>query len=388
MAKPRRPGRPGTALVAWWPAGARRPLAAAIAGIVEPQEMPMSVADSPREAWRLPGTLLPDGERRDLWIAGGRLTDAAVDGAEVLPGRFSLPGIVDAHAHVALDGFTGLSAAGAAANLAGMGHLGVLLVRDLGAPHSVTLEIESRADLPQLLAAGRWLAPDGRFYGELHDPVEPQALIEAALAEVGRGARWVKVVADFREPDLSFPPDLLRDLVGAVHAAGARVAAHVQWAGVADVVAAGVDSIEHGCALDIPLIDAMIRSGAAWTPTLTAFSQPLPEDAPPERRARIRDYLDNVGGLLPVAAARGATILAGTDTAGQVVDEVRHLVAFGLTPVQALRAATTDARTFLGVPGLEAGAPADVVTFDGDPREDPEVLRSPAAVVLGGTRIA
>jgi imidazolonepropionase-like amidohydrolase len=92
--------------------------------------------------------------------------------------------------------------------------------------------------------------------------------------------------------------------------------------------------------------------------------------------------------MLPRAADRGATILAGTDTAGSVVDEIRHLVAFGLTPTRALEAATTDARAFLGLPSLEVGGPADVVTFDDDPRDDPDVLAHPAAVVQDGIRIA
>jgi imidazolonepropionase-like amidohydrolase len=126
----------------------------------------------------------------------------------------------------------------------------------------------------------------------------------------------------------------------------------------------------------------------AWTPTLTGFLEPLPADTPPERRALFSGILDNFRELMAPAAARGITILAGTDLAGSLVDEIRHLIAFGLTPTQALRAATTDARTFLGAPGLDAGAAADVVTFDDDPRDDPEVLERPAAVVLGGVRIA
>jgi imidazolonepropionase-like amidohydrolase len=91
--------------------------------------------------------------------------------------------------------------------------------------------------------------------------------------------------------------------------------------------------------------------------------------------------------MLAEAVTSGVTILAGTDCAGTLVDEVRHLVAFGLTPIHALRAATTDARDFLGMPSLEEGGPADVVTFEGDPRDDPDVLTEPAAVVLNGVRV-
>jgi len=348
----------------------------------------------PGERWQLPPTLLPDGEATDLWIADGRLSAAPVDGAEILPGRFALPGMVDAHAHVSVDGsrpaegYRPLDVADATANLAALGRQGVLLVRDLGAPRSVTLDIRPLRGMPRVQAAGRVFAPSGRFFPALHEPVTPESLVEAALVEVARGARWVKVIADFRAPELSYEPAVLRALVEAVHGAGARVAAHVQWAGVPEVVAAGVDSIEHGCSLDLVTIDVMIAAGMAWTPTLTAFSQPLPDEVPPGRREVFQGILDNFRALLAPAAARGVTILAGTDTAGTVVDEIRHLVAFGLTPTQALRAATTHARAFLGVPSLEAGGPADVVTFEDDPRDDPDVLARPAAIVLGGVRIA
>lgn len=61
---------------------------------------------------------------------------------------------------------------------------------------------------------------------------------------------------------------------------------------------------------------------------------------------------------------------------------------FGLMPVGALRAVKTDARAFFGAASIEAGGPADVVTFEQDPRDDPAVLSRPAAVVLRGIRIA
>ena len=134
-------------------------------------------------------------------------------------------------------------------------------------------------------------------------------------------------------------------------------------------------------------VAAMAARGTAWTPTLSAFARRLPDDAPAAARARIGGWLDHYREMLPVAAAAGVTIMTGTDTAGSVAHEVATLVEFGLTPLQALRAATVDARRFLGEPAIEDGAPADVVTFEEDPREDPSALRRPAAIVLGGTRV-
>jgi hypothetical protein len=92
--------------------------------------------------------------------------------------------------------------------------------------------------------------------GLLGDPVAESDLISCALAEIGRGAAWVKVIADF--PDLAAGTDAeatyqigaIADLVAAVHAAGVRVAVHSTIAGVGQLVAAGVDSIEHGYGLD------------------------------------------------------------------------------------------------------------------------------------------
>jgi imidazolonepropionase-like amidohydrolase len=344
--------------------------------------------------WRLPPTHLTDGDERDLWIEDGRFTSRPIDGAEHLPGRFVLPGLVDAHRHLSLYGLIdGQDPAPPRqetvieALRADLGQ-GVLLVRDIGARKSVTLDVRPDASLPRLIAAGRWHAPEGRFFAPFHDPVPAQGLVDAALGEVARGATWIKIVADWSTAELSYDLDTLRAVVDAVHAAGARVATHSQWEGVRELVAIGVDSVEHGCRLDEPTLVAMARSGTAWTPTLNAFNEPMPDDLPAERRRLRLDNLDNYRAMLPLAARHGVTILAGTDNDGTVADEVGRLIEFGLEPVAALRAATTAARAFLGEPSLEDGARADVVTYEGDPRDDPAVLRSPAAIVLGGVRVS
>ena len=205
---------------------------------------------------------------------------------------------------------------------------------------------------------------------------------------MARGATWIKVIADWTTPELSYPVDALRAMVERVHAAGGRVAAHTQWEGVRMVVEAGVDSIEHGCRLDPETLTLMADRGVAWTPTLSAFNAPLGPDARPDLIERREEVLANYRAMIPTAHRLGVTLLAGTDTVGTVVDEVRQLIDYGLSPLDALRAATTAARAFLGRPALTDGAPADLVTFEDDPREDPDVLRWPVAVVLGGRRFA
>ena len=347
------------------------------------------------ERWRLPPTLLPDGERRDLWVADGILTAEPIDDAKQLPGRYALPGLVDAHCHLALDhNLAALDCDGARAALLRARDSGVLLVRDVGAPSSVTLGITPEPGLPPLQAAGRWLAPPGGFFPDLHDPVRAEHLVEMALAEVARGARWVKIVADWpqgesaeRRAVASYDTATLRGVVDAAHAAGARVAAHSVSPFVGDLVRLGVDSIEHGIFLDEPTLASMAAQGIAWTPTLRAVTAPLPADAPAERRERVAASIENVRALLPVAVRLGVTVMTGTDVAGTVADEVSLLAQFGLPPVEALRAATTAARVFLGAPALDAGARGDVVTYDADPRDDPTVLAHPRAIVLNGQRV-
>jgi imidazolonepropionase-like amidohydrolase len=347
------------------------------------------------ETWRLPPTVLPEGERRDLWVADGLITSDPIGGAESLPGRFALPGLVDAHCHLAVGvDREPLERAGARAALLRARDQGVLLVRDVGAPHSVTLDIRAEPGLPPLLAAGRWLAPLGGFYPTLHDPVPAADVVLAALAEVARGATWVKIVTDWprgegadRRVVPSYDAETLRRVIDAVHAAGVRVAVHAVSRFAIDLVALGVDSVEHGEFLDTTTLRVMAERGIAWTPTVSAVTAPLPADAPDELRRRVATSMENLRELLPAAARLGVTVLAGTDTVGTVADEASRLVQFGMAPIDALRACTTAARAFLGAPGIEAGASADVLTFDADPRDDPAALARPTAIVLRGHRV-
>jgi imidazolonepropionase-like amidohydrolase len=92
------------------------------------------------------------------------------------------------------------------------------------------------------------------------------------------------------------------------------------------------------------------------------------------------------GALAAAAAEAGVTLLAGTDSRphGRVADEIRSLAAAGVPPEQALAAGSWTARGFLGLPGLEPGAPADAVVYATDPRADLSQLDHPQAVILRG----
>jgi imidazolonepropionase-like amidohydrolase len=215
------------------------------------------------------------------------------------------------------------------------------------------------------------------------------------VGELARGGRWVKVIADFPPvadgmpsgpPELTYSGETIRAMVAAVHAAGGRVAAHVTTDVVADLVRAGVDSIEHGTAIDESALRLMAQTGAAWTPTLCAVLG-LPDTASEAARRRVAEHRERLPELLPLAHRLGVPILAGTDTAGTIAREVALLAEHGLEPSAALQAATTTGYRFLGEPFDQAGQPTTLVTYQNDPREDLAILSSPSAIIIDGVRV-
>jgi imidazolonepropionase-like amidohydrolase len=205
----------------------------------------------------------------------------------------------------------------------------------------------------------------------------------------------VKVIADFPPvvdsvpsgpAGLTYSLKAVEAMVAAVHRAGGRVAAHVTTGAVAQLVRAGVDSVEHGTALDQSTLRLMAQAGTAWTPTLCAVLE-VPGTAPDKIRRRIVEYRERLGELLPLAHRLGVPILTGTDVAGTLAREVALLAEYGLAPAAALAAATTTGYRFLGEPFDRPGRPATLVTYQHDPREDFTVLSSPSAVVIDGVRV-
>ncbi|HEY7013085.1 MAG TPA: amidohydrolase family protein, partial [Streptosporangiaceae bacterium] len=92
---------------------------------------------------------------------------------------------------------------------------------------------------------------------------------------------------------------------------------------------------------------------------------------------------------LAAALASGVTVLAGTDGAGPgcLADEIALLADLGMSPADALAAGSSGARAYLGRPGFVLGATADLVTYHDDPRDDPAILKRPAAIIRRGTRV-
>ncbi|MET7395310.1 amidohydrolase family protein [Dactylosporangium sp. NPDC005572] len=345
----------------------------------------------------LRGTVLPEGELRDIWVVGGRLTFTRPrDGAvTVVDGGYLLPGLVDAHAHLGHDPATMAFDAGmfTAAALA-YAEAGTTLLRVPG--HRAPIPAELRADprLPRLVTAGEWLAWSG-----LHDLDGPQSapgdLTAAAVAQARANDGWCKTYGDWEPFTPAVPAGVLRELCTAVHAAGGRVAAHCQTAeGTRNAVLAGVDSIEHAWYLTADLLEVLARRGGAVTPTWSGFLPHVADVRTKPEGPRKDWFLGGVESLRTATVAAheaGVTVLAGTDSLafGDVVTEIEHLVAAGLPGAAAVGAASWDARRYLGFPGLSGagaeGAPADLVAVPDDPRRFPGVLRHPSLVLLSGT---
>jgi imidazolonepropionase-like amidohydrolase len=295
---------------------------------------------------------------------------------------FALPGgLVDAHVHLTFEardrlGLPRGSAELIAAHLDLQRRAGVLAVRDAGSLPGVAL------DDPRVVGCGPFLAPPDFFLPHLYEGTPASAAPEAAARRVRDGWPWVKVIGDYPGADGNplnarpgYPPAVLAEIAAATHEAGGRLAVHVMGAFVDEAIAAGADSIEHGNLADEDAVREMAARGTAWTPTLTTVLHHLEPIA--ERHAPAAAVLDGLRRTLPLAAELGVTLLAGTDEQphGSIAEEVAALVRYGVPTDAALAAASTAARTYLGLPESD-----EVVVFAADPREDPAVLAAPVAV--------
>jgi imidazolonepropionase-like amidohydrolase len=243
-------------------------------------------------------------------------------------------------------------------------------------------------DVPRAVHAGPWIAQHGQFFdgwGRRASHADMPAMAAEQAARTG----WVKFIGDWGVDDEPIPAEVLAAVVAAVHAVGGRVAVHTQQAAGATAVAVAVDSVEHGMGLDPAVLPRMAAQGTALTPTLTVITAGL-ETARTRPDSPRRDWYVRGAtahpALVAVAAEAGVTILAGTDSAphGRIVDEIRALVAAGMTAHAAIAAASWTARAYLGLAGLTPGAPADAVVYDADPRTDLAQLEAPRAVILRG----
>lgn len=347
-------------------------------------------------AYEIRGIVLPEREERTFWIDGEYLWTDPVPGAErVVDGGWLLPGLVDVHTHPGTEDIAApFSDEVLRRHLIDHRDAGVLLVRTPGTAARVPGWVDEDPELPRVRSAGRWLATPGRFLPGFGRAVSEAEVVAAAVEEARASSGWCKVIADWKHADPPLPLDVLTALVEAVHAIGGRVAAHCQTAdGSRNAVLAGVDSLEHGMHLDPALLDRMAAQGTALVPTLSVFAAGEARQRAQEPSARRDWWLAGWAGMPPTVRAAyeaGVTVLAGTDSfpCGTVAGEVEWLLRAGLPAETALGAASWAARSWLGLPGLVDGAPADLVAYDTDPTADPAALAHPARIILRGRVVA
>ena len=362
------------------------------------------VVTDEREPLRISGIVLPDGEHREVYVADGRVTFERVSAARTLAEKvWLMPGLVDAHCHIGLgpDGSTDRDEQERQA-IADR-DAGTLLIRDCGSPAD-TRWVDRRDDLPRIVRAGRHLARPKRYLRDVGAEVEPEELAEAAEEQARRGDGWVKLVGDWIDRDRGdlapcWPADALAAAVDRAHAAGARVTVHVFGEeALDDLLAAGVDCIEHGTGLTDAQLTAMAARGVALVPTLINIAT-FPDIA--QRATRFPTYADHMRALhdraasvVATAVEAGVEVYAGTDAGGgiehgRIADEVAALHAAGLDTAGALGAASWTARSWLGrASGVDEGDEADFVVYSADPRQDVGVLADPAFIVLRGNVVA
>ncbi|MFF0746110.1 amidohydrolase family protein [Streptomyces sp. NPDC004111] len=361
---------------------------------------------SDHEVLHVKGRVLagPEDVRDELWAVDGRVTYERPpgDGFAVLDG-WVLPGLVDAHCHVGLDRHGAVDDATSEKQALTDRGAGALLLRDAGSAAD-TRWIDDREDLPKIIRAGRHIARTRRYIRNYAHEIEPGDLVAYVAAEARRGDGWVKLVGDWidREAgDLTpcWPRGEVAAAIAEAHRLGARVTAHCfAEDSLRDLVEAGIDCVEHATGLTEDTIPLFAERGVAIVPTLVNIAT-FPHLADggqakfPRWSAHMRDLHARRYDTVRAAYDAGIPVFVGTDAGGSlghglVAEEVAELVKAGIPARDALNATAWGARRWLGRPGLEEGAPADLVVYEADPRADVRVLGAPRHVVLNGRVVA
>lgn len=224
----------------------------------------------------------------------------------------------------------------------------------------------------------------------------------AVREQVKYGADWIKVYCDrgyFIAKDgrldsiPTFEPDELAAIVDEAHRQGRRVAAHAMTPrGIDRALEAGVDSIEHGVGLDAATARRMAVRGVHYCPTLTVTQAVAPPRAAEGKDiwARIPEFHERA---FRAALANGVTITFGTDAGGfpwttNQAEEFGWMVRYGMSAEQALRAATVNAARLIGldreIGRIAPGFRADLVSVPGDPSGDIGLMTKVLFVMRGG----
>lgn len=358
-------------------------------------------------------TIVWAGPASDAPVAARDYSVERVNGG----GGTLMPGLIDCHIHFTVrpDQQDILPYAPQAENARRALAVGLTSVRELGAPdHGVIAAARAieagEAEGPHIVAAGRPIAPpNGYMVGTAVEVAEPEGVRATVRAQIAAGAGVIKAIASPVPPvfDRAMPRSFgVPNLTAAAeeaHAAGLRITAHAHGLeGARDAVAAGFDCIEHGYRLDSPTIAEMRSRGTWLVPTLVAMeAAQAPGWAPgrPDEEARrARERWEAAAWAAREAHRAGVPMAAGTDAIVIVpVHAIRREVTLlvdhaGMTPVEALRAATSRAAALLGIDGwtgrIAPGLSADLLLVDGDPLADGRVLDRVRGVWRRGRRVA
>jgi imidazolonepropionase-like amidohydrolase len=241
------------------------------------------------------------------------------------------------------------------------------------------------------------VVPTGAQLGD--GPVE---LRKIARQQLENGADWIKVYMTHRswadkQGHLVSQPTLtleeIRAVVDEAHGWQKRVACHAYGGiGLRRALDGGCDSVEHGLDLDDEAISQMLKQGTWYVPTLAVYyTDWSPANTPEGRRDRARASVHEVS--FKKALKAGVKIAFGTDTGGipwtqPIADEFDYMVKFGMPPMDAIKAATSRAAELLEMKGelgvIAPGAYADVVAVSGDPLNNIEALKDVSFVMKDG----
>lgn len=343
----------------------------------------------------------PFGETVVRDIEDGRWADPHGEADSIL-GRdmWALPGLVDAHSHLAaaqLDYQPG-DLAGAMGRARDALRAGVTLVLDKGWREATAVEVMRsvpEVERPDIEAAARIITTPGGYFPGFGLEVDAAGIPAAVADQAAAAAGWVKLIGDWPRkglgPVANFTADELVEVVGVAQKTGSRVAIHTMAREVPSAaVAAGVHSIEHGLFLTSDDIDALGKRRGMWVPTVLRVEETIAQLGVGSSGARLlSEGLANMKALLPMAQEAGVNVLAGTDLIGtpsDVAAEAIRLGECGLTELQVVQAvaragflATGRSATF------ELGTPANAVLFDANPAENLPVLGYPSVVIRLGT---
>src|SRR5258706_1517722 len=330
-------------------------------------------------------------------------------------GDFAVPGLINCHSHLTLDGSADFDAevrqSEAAAALKAFRNArvtlrsGVTTVRDLGANGSMVIELAQQIERgglegPRIIAAARGITITGGHGMEIGRIADgPDAVRGATREQVAVGAMVIKlfstggVLGEGAGPELAaYTPAETRAAVEEAHRAGIRITTHAHGAeGMRIAADAGIDSIEHATLLDKQTIQLIKAKNVALVPTFSALRRILDNGKTLPARVMERARLVATKHQEGVRAAHkaGVRIAAGTDagtpfnTHERFALELVYLTETGLSRTEALAAATSVAAEVVGRPKagrIAAGSWADLLFVDGDPLRDIAVVQQPKAV--------